>query len=293
MGSVFSGGGGDTRTSTTSTVQQLSPEQSRLINLVTPTAEQFISEPPKLFPRSTIVPPDPLQTQAQTSALELAGPGGPLPSITNQALGAESFLLGPVLYPESNPALAAATEAAVRPLTQNFERTVLPGIRSGAITAGQFGGSRQGIAEGIASEGLLRQIGDVSATVQANAFQKSLDNMTRALFAAPTTAQLPLLPVGVTEAVGAQRQMLEQAMLSEEAQRFLAEQLLPFSTAQDVAALAFGLPGGSVTSSGSFPAAGGGGSLASTLAPAALSAVLGAILPGAGNQFTPFGNVFD
>lgn len=255
------GGGGQPQTSTTSTTQQLSEEQRRLISLVIPTAEQFIQQPPELFPGSTIAPPDPAQLEAQERTLALGAAGGPLEAFGNQATMASQFLLGPVLFPESNPALRAATDAAIRPLTENFQNVVLPGIRGEAITAGGFGGSRQGIAEGLAAQGLTRQIGDVSATIQANAFQQSLDAMTRTLFAAPETAKLPLLPVALTEAVGAQRQMTEQALLSEEAQRFISEQLIPFSTAQDVAALAFGLPGERVSSTTSFGGGGGGGGL--------------------------------
>lgn len=247
------GGGGAPTTATTTTTQELSPEQQQLISLVIPTAEQIIKEPPTQFPGSAIAPFDPLQVQAQENVLQLAGPEGPLTQFSNQAQMAGQFLLGPVLFPESNPALQAAVDAAVRPLTENFQNVVLPGIRGEAITAGGFGGSRQGIAEGLAAQGLTRSIGDVSAGIQANAFQQSLDAMVKALFAAPQTAQLPFTSPGAIEAVGAQRRALEQAQLSEEAQRFISEQLIPFATAQDVAALAFGLPGGQITSTSTLP----------------------------------------
>lgn len=202
---------------------------------------------------------------------QVAEGGGELGRFARSATSAAEFLLGPVLFPESNPALRAATEAAIRPLTENFQNVILPGIRGEAITAGGFGGSRQGIAEGLAAQGLTRQIGDVSATIQANAFQESLNAMTRALFAAPQTAQLPLLPSRAIEAVGAQRQAFGQAQLSEEVQRFLAEQLIPFATAQDVAALAFGIPGGSVTSTSTLPG-GQSNNLATFIALASLAA---------------------
>ncbi len=43
-------------------------------------------------------------------------------------------------------------------LTDNLTRNVLPSIRSGAIAAGQFGGSRQGIAEGNALSDFTKQL---------------------------------------------------------------------------------------------------------------------------------------
>jgi len=43
-------------------------------------------------------------------------------------------------------------------LTDNLQRNVLPGIRSGALGAGQYGGSRQGIAEGLALSDYTKQL---------------------------------------------------------------------------------------------------------------------------------------
>ena len=71
----FGGGGGPT-TSTTTTIQELSPEQQRLIGLVIPEAERIIQNPPQLFPGSQIAPLDPLQLLAQQNVLQLAGVGG-------------------------------------------------------------------------------------------------------------------------------------------------------------------------------------------------------------------------
>ncbi|MFQ5741999.1 MAG: hypothetical protein ACE5HV_00240 [Acidobacteriota bacterium] len=245
----FGGTGGGR--STTTTVQELAPEQQQLLNLVIPEAEKFIAAPPTLFPSSTIVPFNPLQQQAQQQALGVAG--GPAQGIADQAALAQNFLLGPVLFPESNPALQGAIQAATRPLERTFTQQTLPNIRQGAISAGQFGGSRQGIAEGLAAQGFQQQVGDVSATLANQAFQSGLEALTRSLIFAPQTAQLGLLPSSITAGVGQQQQAQEQAFLSEEAQRFLAEQIIPFATAQDVAALAFGVGGGTSTTTAQGP----------------------------------------
>ncbi|KKL95599.1 hypothetical protein LCGC14_1852920 [marine sediment metagenome] len=185
----------------------------------------------------------------------------------------------------SNPALQAATEAAIRPITEQFTQSVLPNIRQGAITAGGFGGSRQGIAEGAASQAFLRQVGDTSAEIQSTAFGQGLDLFGRALFAAPGTAQLGLLPTQIQEAVGLQQQQQQQRLLTEEAQRFVNAQLIPFAAAQDVAGLAFGFPGGQATSVTSGDA-GGGFSIQSgirgALSGAASGAVIGSLVPGVG-----------
>ena len=50
----------------------------------------------------------------------------------------------------TNPYLAANANAITQQTTQNLQNNVLPGINSGAMAAGGFGGSRQAIAQGLA-----------------------------------------------------------------------------------------------------------------------------------------------
>lgn len=68
----------------------------------------------------------------------------------------------------------AVTEAAARPLVQQFERAVLPGIGQEATAAGQAAGSRRGVAEGIAAEALQQQIGDIGTQVAYQAYRDAL-----------------------------------------------------------------------------------------------------------------------
>lgn len=241
--------------SSTTTVQELSPEQQELLALVLPEATNISQNPPQQFPGSQITPFNPLQLLAQQLTLGQAQQGSNLSNITDSAAAGQQFLLGPALFPETNPALQQAIEAATRPITEAFSQQVLPNIRGGAVTAGQLGGSRQGIAEGLASQAAFRQIGDTAAGVANQGFQSGLDAFTRALFAAPQNAQLALLPAQLTSLVGQQQQSMEQALLTEEANKFVIDQLIPFNVAQQIAGLAFGVPGGSLTSTSS-----GGGS---------------------------------
>lgn len=259
------GGGGDSpppqsQTTQTVTRQELSPEQRELLNLGMPFLQQFASSPLQQFPQSAIAPFNPTEQQAQQGALDFAQ--GPLQGIISAPTqGLEFLSSGQALFPETNPALAASIDAATRPLTQAFQQNILPSIRNDAVAAGQFGGSRQGIAEGIASQALTQGIGDVSAQISNAAFQNAMDNMTRSLVVAPQIAGLNLLPFDVQSAIGGQQRALEQAQLSEEAQRFMAQQLLPLQQGQAIAGTAFGMPLGSNvgTSTGSVSGGGGGG----------------------------------
>lgn len=74
-------------------------------------------------------------------------------------------------------ALDPVIDNATRRLTQNFNEQVMPGINQGAVMAGQYGGSRQGIAQGIASRGLAQSIGDMEANLYNQAYQSAQDKM--------------------------------------------------------------------------------------------------------------------
>lgn len=303
----FGGGGSRSQPTTTTqtSVQELSPEQRELLQLAIPKAKAFVESPPRLAPGSSIAPITGLEQEAQRMLLGAAR--GPLRDLSQGAVASQNFLNNPlatrglvsdntvrdrllssVNLPNAmlNPALSAAAEAATRPIIQNFQRNVLPSIRSSAVAAGGFGSSRQGIAEGIASEGLLRSVGDVGAqfanqalrdVLQAEtarlatstgaetarlseasrastaAGQTALETATRSLLATPQTASLLLQPSQLVGAVGSQERAENQARITERVNRFLAEQLIPFSAAQEVASLAFGIPAGSVTATAQGP----------------------------------------
>jgi len=69
--------------------------------------------------------------------------------------------------------LAPVVSNAARRIGENFAEQALPALRQGAIMSGQYGGSRQGIAEGIASRGLAYSIGDMAANLYNQAYQQA------------------------------------------------------------------------------------------------------------------------
>lgn len=239
------GSGGGTTHTTSTTTQELSPEQRQLFSLVIPKAEQFINQPLQLYPGSTVAGFDPLQQAGREMTVEAAQ--GLVPQVENTQ-AASNFLLGPVLFPESNPALRAATDAAIRPVTENFTENILPALARDAISAGGYGGTRQSIAEGLAGKEVVAQSGDIAANLANQAYQQGLNAMVAALSQQPQLFQAALLPGTAVEAVGAQGRQLEQARLTEAASKFMNTQILPFLQAQEVASLAAGIPGGTVTS---------------------------------------------
>jgi hypothetical protein len=96
-----------------------------------------------------------------------------------------------------NPYTTSMIQSAQQDLIQDYANNALPRIRQSAQNAGGFGGSRQGVAEGIATEGLLESLGDVSVEMLNNAYNTNEANKLGALALTPNMAQAALGPARV------------------------------------------------------------------------------------------------
>lgn len=94
-----------------------------------------------------------------TQAFGSMGGANPTQSIQSMLTGqANTSTLDPVV------------NNAMTRLSQNFNEQVMPGIRGSAVAAGQYGSSRQGIAEGLAARGLSQSMGDMASSMYNNAY---------------------------------------------------------------------------------------------------------------------------
>jgi hypothetical protein len=69
-----------------------------------------------------------------------------------------------------NPYLQDQANNISANMTRNFQSAVMPGINQGAMAAGGFGGSRQGIAQGLGMRGLNDSIGQAQTSLYSNAY---------------------------------------------------------------------------------------------------------------------------
>ena len=69
-----------------------------------------------------------------------------------------------------NPYLQDQAGQISRNLTQNWQENLLPSINSGAMMAGGFGGSRQGIAQGLGLGRTQQAIGDAQTNLYAQGY---------------------------------------------------------------------------------------------------------------------------
>lgn len=271
-------GGGGTQKQTTEV--KLSPEQRQLLNLAMPYAQNFANNP---------VQPVGVEPFNQN---QLAGQTGALNSVDAQnqlaqsgAQGANFLLSGDALRPESNPALQGWMDAAVRPIYQNLTDTALPSVRGGAITAGGYGGSRQGIAEGLAIRSANDAAGSTTANIANQGYQAGLDAMTRAGALLPVYQSSQTAGAATQSAVGdVQRQMSEALRQAPNEQTYL-----DLMMARELASLVGGIPGGGSTTSASAPGTSPlGGALGGASAGMSIGGPWGALIGGGLGLFSSF-----
>lgn len=132
----------------------------------------------------------------------MTGVGG----ISSGALSALERQLGP--YDANNPALTAAIDAATGDVARGLKEGGLIDIDQGAVGAGQFGSSRQGVAEGLAIRGAGEQMSDIATQMRLQDLQAFQNTQQNAL------ANLGNLTQGI-EYAGGGEQREEQRQLDE------------------------------------------------------------------------------
>jgi hypothetical protein len=264
------------QTQTTSTV--LSPEQRQLFNIAMPGITEYAAQTPQRYQGSTIAGFDPAQVAGQEGALESAGTQE---TLARSGAGTTTNWLGPnALDVTNNPTIQGAIDTATRPIQEQLTRYGLPAIRASAEQSGNFGSSRQGIAEGLAEEGAYKAMGDATSKIVSGAYDTNVNAQLKALGLLPSTIGTQTAGDLTTSGVGDVRQAMAQALLGQDVSNFNWDQLAPYLQSKDIIALASGLPGGSTVSTASQPQR---NQLTSALGGAAAGASLGtAIAPGVG-----------
>lgn len=154
---------------------------------------------------------------------------------------------------DNNQYLQQAIQAATRANNQNFSDAggTLSQIRTGAENAGQYGGSRQGIAEGIAASRLAQTNADIAATMASAAYDKGQDTFAKTLMFAPHALEAGMTPVNWLSGVGAQKENLAQQQNDYDANAAMWALNAPWIPLQNYASIVFGgaSPGTSTSTS--------------------------------------------
>ncbi len=157
----------------------------------------LLGDAQRLYKQGGFAPPvNPLELLGRQNALGYAE--GRLPGLIDATQ--QSWLTG--LNPSLNPYVGSMIESAQQDLTQDFLRNVMPAISDNAQSVGGYGGSRQGVAQGIASEGLLEGLGDISTRLLSNAYGQGLQQQRAAWNMAPQMLQMGLMPSQLQQDIG-------------------------------------------------------------------------------------------
>lgn len=239
------GGGGSTNT-----VQKADPwagQQPYLTDVYSQAQQLYGMGGPQVYQGRTYA--DPTEKTALAEALQVGTALGPQAQLASDLAGAQQFALGGPMNLASNPYLAGATEAALRPVYSQAQG-LLQQARRGATQAGQLGGTRQAILEQGVIGDYMTKAGDISSKMYNEAYKDSLTQQARALYSAPQTLAAMSVPAQTLGQVGMAEQAREQLAIDEARARFEAEQQRPYQALQDYSGLVQAniLPGTRTTS---------------------------------------------
>jgi hypothetical protein len=127
--------------------------------------------------------------------------------------------------PYVNNMIGAQADNITRQLTQQW----LPQIRSGASAVGQYGSTRQGIAEGSAIGEAARALSNSAAQTQLGAYSEGLGAQKTAMALLPQQAQLGMMPAQVYGQVGASQEGYNTQAIQDAIQRFNFAQSEPYN----------------------------------------------------------------
>jgi hypothetical protein len=181
---------------------------------------------PQVFQGQTYA--NPTDTQLLGENLAMMNALGPQAMTAQNLTNAQNFALAGPANLSSNPYIAGATEAAIRPLYSQAQG-LLQQARRDANSAGQLGGDRQAILEQGVIGDYLQKAGDITSTMYSDAYNNSLSNQAKAIGLAPSTLSSMSAPATSLMALGGVQQARDQLAIDDVRARFEAEQARPYS----------------------------------------------------------------
>ncbi len=216
-------------------------------------------------------------TEAQLGALQgLQNTGGAIQGILGQQ-GLQSLQDTLGAYDPSKTGLSSAIQAANEQAQWDYQTGVAPQIRQGATNAGQYGSTRHGVAEGIATSRLNQAMANNAAQLAFQDQQAYNQNRTNALQNLSAIAQGLGAGSAMQYDAGSLQQQQQQQEILGQLQKWAYENNVDLQELAAYKDLISGDMGGTSVTKGS---AGGGGGLG------ALGAIGGSVL---GSFFGPLG----
>ena len=219
--------------------KQVAPYYEKLLKEAEALYKQKMEAGAPIYEGKTIAGFTPEQEQLFTGLQSLQGTQAP------KFAEAEALTRGTAakITPEEvqeymNPYQQAVVDIEKREAQKQYESTVVPQLAAQAAATGGFGGSRQAILEGMASEAQQRLLGDIQAKGSAQAYQDAMSNISaqrqregaaagQLAQMAPAGFQAQAQELGAIGKVGDVKQQQAQLALDEAYKQFLQEQQFP------------------------------------------------------------------
>lgn len=173
------------------------------------------------YPNNTFAPVSDDTINSEFALRQLAEGGQQ--TMANNIANAQNFSLAGPANLASNPYLAGATEAALRPVYGQAQG-LLQQARRNATGQGQLDGSRQAILEQGVIGDYMTKAGDISSKMYSDAYKDSALNQQRALAIAPQTMQTQMMPISSIANLGQAQEQRQQQQINENMARYNAEQ---------------------------------------------------------------------
>ena len=253
---------------TTKTESQIDPALLPYLTAGLQRAQEIFltGKQPEFFPGQTYVSPSAATQEAIAQQEAIARAGSPVLQQAQQAYTQAMQGVGQTAggaFLQGSPYQQAMIEAATRPLTQQFQQQVIPGISSQYSAAGRYGSGAMERALGTASEQFGRALGDVTTniTYQDYARERALQEQARLQQAAlaqsaPSIYSQQFIPAQQLAAVGAAQEQIAGLPLQEQLARFQFQQQLPYEQLSGYLSSVYGTPlgrFGTTTTTGTAP----------------------------------------
>lgn len=209
--------GGGSQTSTSSTKVEYSPEEAAARKFVWDQATGIYNQSQNATQNGgSPVPGVAGQSYDTIAAQNLARNWayGGASQIAGQLPGAIDYGLNGARDVNNNPTLQGAIQAAIRPNTENLNENILPGIRTQSVSDGGYGGTRAGIAEGLAIAKANQANVDAAANITSDAYKTGQDTFARTLAFLPQASSVGSQPSQILSGVGAQNENYNQEVLN-------------------------------------------------------------------------------
>jgi hypothetical protein len=279
----MSKGGGNTKTQTTT--EPWSGVKPYLTSGYKDAQALYKQGAPAYYPGQATAPMSSYSKQALDATAQRAAYG------SDVTRAAQSQLTNTINgdYLNSNPYLQGAIDAAVRPVTEAFTGSVMPGIDSNFSTAGRYGSGMQQGAYNDANQTLARQVGDIGTNMSYQNYGDERQRQMQAMLFAPEMARQDYVDLGMLGQAGQGYDQYNQNLINADIEKYNYNQNSDWNFLNDYIGLLNGATGSASTTTAPNQSGGVGGALTGGIGGALSGAAAGSVIPGFG---TALGAIF-